>query len=147
MNLLASASAPKLVLAVGAVLVFVWLYQGQRSKHPFNAYDLLLDPATGKASVNAISILFTLALSLWVVVHRELGGGRADDGVASLLTSVLGVFVGGRVIAQGISAYKDTKPGPTTFIESRSITVPPGADVDDAAAPAPAPATTRGKNK
>lgn len=139
----------QIALGVGGLVVLVGLWAAQRSKHPFDIRDVLMDPATGKASLNSLLIAMMGGLSIWLVVDRELGGGRPDDGVAALLPTILGVFVGGRVLAQGISAYKATQPGPTTVTESRSITIPPpgATDIDDAVAPAPAPATSKSKNK
>lgn len=120
----------QIALGVGGLVVLVGLWAAQRSKHPFDIRDVLMDPATGKASLNSLLIAMMGGLSIWLVVDRELGGGRPDDGVAALLPTILGVFVGGRVLAQGINAFKAGQPGPTTLSETteRSITVPAGGD-------------------
>lgn len=106
-------------LIAGALLAFLLLYRVQKSRHAFDWRDLLIDPATGKASLNAVAIAAMLFLTLWVIVDRELGGGRAEDGVAGMLATGLATFVVGRLGAQGIAAFK---PTPDSGVVSKTMT-------------------------
>lgn len=96
----------QIALTVGAVLVLLGLWRAQKSSHVFNVFDMLINPSTGKASLNAVTLAVMALLAVWVTVDREQQG---KDDVPSLLAMVLGIFVAGRVGAQAISAFK---PGP-----------------------------------
>ncbi len=116
-----------IALTVGAIAVLCLLWAMQRSGHAFDIRDALMDSATGKASLNAI-ILFGMALlSAWVVVDRENDG---KDDVGSILLGVLGIFVTGRVLAQGVSAFKPTDEAKrvtdtTTVTSTTEVVKPP----------------------
>jgi hypothetical protein len=117
----------KLVLIGGMLFLIVGIWMAQRSNHPFDLRDTLMDQSTGKASLNACIILMAFLLSLWVVVDRENDG---KDDVPNLLLGVLGIFVLGRLGAQGINAWKNpTEPGATveqTTVRKETVTtVPP----------------------
>lgn len=98
----------KALFGAGLLLLLIGIWAAQRSRHPFDIRDALMDGATGKASLNALILVTFAALSAWVVIDRENDG---KDDVGGILATVLGIFVGGRVVAQGISAFKPVEPG------------------------------------
>ena len=114
------------VLAALAVLVLIGLWTAQKSTHPFDIRDTLMDAQTGKASLNALILALAFALSTWVVIDRENDG---KDDVPELLLGVLGIFVLGRLGAQTVAAFK---PGPEagatveqTIVRTETTTTPP----------------------
>lgn len=96
-----------IALLVGGVAFLILTWIADRSKCPFKLHDLWIDASTGKASLNAVIITGFALLSGWVVIVRV---AHAD--VGTILLGVIGVFVGGRVVAQGISAFKPTNGKP-----------------------------------
>ena len=102
-------------LGAGAILALLFLWSFQRSAHPFKIEDALMDPATSKASLNALILALMASLAAWVVVDREIAG---KDDVSSILLGVLGIFVGGRVMAQGINQFKPAPDIGTTIKET-----------------------------
>ena len=114
-----SASAGLLIglLFAGGTIIILALWVAQKSHHPFDLRDVLMDPGTGKASLNALILSIMAALAIWVVIDRESDG---RDDVTTLLLGVLGIFVTGRVGAQlvnkfghgnGASDHPDAPPG------------------------------------
>jgi drug/metabolite transporter (DMT)-like permease len=99
------------LLLGGIILLIVAFWAAQRSnKHPFDLRDTLMDASTGKASLNACVLVLFAFISAWVIIDRENDG---KDDVGGILAMVLGIFVAGRVVAQGIAAYRPIEPGAT----------------------------------
>lgn len=105
----------QIALGVGGIALLIFLWSAQKSRHPFDIRDVLMDPATGKASLNALIIAVFALLSCWVVVDREL---QLTTDVPTVLLGVLGVFVTGRAVAQGINAFK---PSPDVGVTTREL--------------------------
>lgn len=102
------------LLLIGVLLLAWAIVAAQRSKHLFDVRDALMDPATNKASLNALIIVALVALSCWVVIDREIDG---KDDVGAILGTALGIFVAGRVGAQVISTLnKPPEPGISTEV-------------------------------
>ncbi len=122
----------RLLLAIGGVLILGALWAAQRSKHPFDLRDTLMDPASGKASLNALILAMMAALATWVVIDRENDG---RDDVGSILSLVLGIFVVARLGAQGINKFGgqpdagSTVEQTVTRKETTTIPAPPVPDL------------------
>lgn len=106
------------VLFCGLAFLAMGLYVAQRSRHPFDVRDILMDSATGRASTNAVILVGMALLSAWVVVVRQMAD---KDDVGSILGTVIGIFVGGRVAAQGISALEKRGNVPGSTLEQTTI--------------------------
>jgi hypothetical protein len=117
------------------VLVSLWaLYRAQRNsgKHGYDIRDMMMDAATSKASLNAHIIAAMAVMAIYVCVVRA---NRNED-PTNLVVSVLGIFVLGRVAAQGISAFKPPEAGGTKQITEhteRTETIEPSAPAPPAA--------------
>lgn len=114
----------QIALAGGGLVVLSGIWAAQKSKHPFDIRDVLMDPTTNKASLNNCTLALFALLSMWLVVDREL---RDLPGVDTILLGVLGIFVVGRGATQAVNAFKAGQPGPTTITETieRTASVPP----------------------
>ena len=92
-----------------AVLLFVLLLTrfDRKRGNSYQFSDQLLDPVTGKASLTA-HILWAMALmAIWVCIDRSIDGKDAD----TLVETVLGIFVLGRLGQRGIDAWRPPPPG------------------------------------
>lgn len=113
----------QMALGGGVIMLTLFLWAAQRSAHPFDIRDVLMDPATGKAGLNALGVAVMLFLSCWVIVDRELAG---KEDVGSILNIALLTFVGGRVASGAIAAFKPTTDvGTTTRTTTDTVIVAP----------------------
>lgn len=105
---LSPVNALLLLLLVGGVWM---IYRYNKLNERYNVVDMLIG-GDGRASVgNHIQLSFA-ALSMWVVVDRELAG---KDDVSTILLGVLGVFVAKQAATQITEAMnKPTEPISTT---------------------------------
>jgi hypothetical protein len=100
------------VTPVNALLVFmlvgvvVMMYRFNRYYKHYNIVDLLIG-SDGRASITNHILLSMVALSVWVVVDRELA---LKDDVSTILLGVLAIFVTGKTA----TAITDTlnRPAP-----------------------------------
>jgi hypothetical protein len=91
-----------ITLTIGLVFCVLLLWALNRGDSPYFFRDLLLDTATGRASLDKHILLFFAALSCWYVVTRTLN----DNEVDTVLLGVLGIFVVQRGATQAINAFK-----------------------------------------
>ena len=136
----------KFAAAVFAVLILVLLWRATKSpRHPFDWKDLLMDQATNKGSLNAVIIIVMAGISIVSVL--TLLSWKSDP--SNLLLGILGVFVTGRAVAQGINAFAPPAAPSVTTTTSTETTIkssdaPPMAEVVDGSEPqATRPATKR----
>lgn len=96
------------------------LYRAQRYRgaHPYDVRDMMMDNATGKASLNAHIIAAMAIMAIYVCVVRA----QRNEDPTGLITIVLGTFVGARLISQGISAYKPPVDGQQTQVDKTERT-------------------------
>ena len=124
------------------ILLFGWsLYRAQRYRgnHPYDIRDTMMDTSVGKASLNAHILAGLAIVSSWTCIQMV---NQGKDPTA-FMTIVLGIFVGGRVGAQWISASKGApSPGSVETTETVERTVK--TDVTPAV---PANPLAKGKTK
>lgn len=113
------------------MLLFAWtLYRAQRypGDHPYDIRDTMMDAATNKASLNAHILAGLAIVSSWSCIQMVSQG---KDPTA-FMTIVLGLFVGGRVGAQWISANKGA-PSPGSVETTETVERTTKTDVTPAA--------------
>lgn len=89
--------------AFAGIAVFIALmYRANRSDNPFRLVDLILEGDPPRASLNKLTLAIFALLSVWVVVIAALDN-KIDPAVSALLLGVLGIFVVGRLGAQGVA--------------------------------------------
>jgi len=89
-------------LVVGfAVLLFVLWRWNHDTRNPYSVRDLLIDPGTGKASLDKHIVLGFAMLSGWVVVSRQLAGKEVE----TLLLGVLGIFILQRAASKAMDTF------------------------------------------
>lgn len=100
--------APSIWLWACVALVVIWitLRLDRKRGNQYNFVDILMDPATNKASLSAHIVLWMAIMSIWVVIDRSNDGKDVD----TLMATVLGIFVMGRVMGKGIDAWRDKDP-------------------------------------
>lgn len=133
-ELLSKINPGQLSLAVLiAVSVGVLVYAHMRKGNTFSFYDMMLDPVTKRASLDAVVTLFLAGLSAWYVAYKAMH--PAAGNVGTELTSILMIFLVYRGVHQGIQAYaaKPPPPPPASDQIGQQVIVTP-----DAAPAAPA---------
>lgn len=126
-------SGLQIALAAGVILLLLLVWSAQRSKHAFDWKDMLMDPTTNKASLNAGILALMAMMALWVCVQRSSDGKDVD----TLVLGVLGIFVTGRLGAQGIAAFKRAPDAGSTVEETVRKTVVTAQAPPPAASDAP----------
>jgi hypothetical protein len=103
--------APTILLWAAGVLlvVLITLHLEGKKGNGYTFVDVLKNPVTGKADLNAHIVLWLALMCVWVIIDRSNDGKDVD----TLVATVLGVFVLGRVAGKGIDAWKDKPPGGT----------------------------------
>ncbi len=120
---LSLVNALLLILLLG----FAWMmYRFNRNNKNYNVVDILTDPL-GRASLTNHILAAFAALSIWVVVDREMDG---KDDVSTILLGVLAVFVTKQAATQITDIInKPTEPISTTTTTTtehkEETTVPP----------------------
>ena len=91
-------------------LCALWfIVRAQRAEdHPYDLRDTLMDAATRKASLNAHILAVMALMATWVCIDRSNNGKDVDN----LVLGVLGIFVLGRLGAQGIAAFRPPADNP-----------------------------------
>ncbi len=125
-HLLPAAQLSLFAIVVASIVVLIWFHL--RRGNTFIFSDLLIDPVTKKASIEAIVTLFFAILSAWYVVIKTMN--PAAGNVGPELVQILMVFLVYRGVKQGIQAYKDKPPTPPPMpdqIEQQVLVTPNAA--------------------
>lgn len=89
----------QILLACGMLFILILIWLVQRSKHPFDIRDTLMDSKTGKASQYAIILWLMTGMAMWVCIDRSNDGKDVD----TLVLGVLSIFVLGRAASSFIN--------------------------------------------
>jgi hypothetical protein len=99
------------------IAVFITLmYSANKSDNPFRLVDLILEGDPPRASLNKLTLAIFALLSVWVVVIAAMDN-KIDPAVSALLLGVLGIFVVGRLGAQGVAQFAAWSKNETTRME------------------------------
>jgi hypothetical protein len=101
---------------VGVAVFIALMYRANRSDNPFRLVDLILEGDPPRASLNKLTLAIFALLSVWVVVIAALDN-KIDPAVSALLLGVLGIFVVGRLGAQGVAQLAARSKYETTRME------------------------------
>jgi hypothetical protein len=95
-----------LVLMAALVVSVVWSWHTNKALD-FHLQQVLVDSVTGKIAIEKVGYMTALAIGTWGFVAMMLKGSMTEW----YFTSYMGVFVLGRMVAQGISVARDIKTG------------------------------------